>query len=136
MPSSSCRAASATSEGARRLPVYDHGGLRRQQQQTRLRNVARGSYTAIRARERAIEGLRKGRIIKSTNGGEFEIGQQVAVPVGAFDKLAGKIIGVAGKDVEILLEMEILGRSNVTVEDTTLIAAGFSQSANCNPERS
>jgi hypothetical protein len=38
------------------------------------------------------------------------------------------ITGVAGKDVEVLLEMEILGRSNVTVEDTTLIAAGYSQS--------
>jgi transcription antitermination factor NusG len=85
------------------------------------------AIAAIRARERAIEGLRKGRTIKSTNGGEFEIGQQVAVPVGPFDKLAGKIIGVAGKDVEVLLEMEILGRRNVTVEDSTLIAAGYSQ---------
>jgi transcription antitermination factor NusG len=82
---------------------------------------------AIRARERSIEGLRKGRIIKSKNGGEFELGQAVSVPVGPFDKLAGKITGVAGKDVEVLLEMEILGRQRITVLDTTLIAAGCSQ---------
>jgi len=83
------------------------------------------AISAIRTRERAIEGLRKGRIIRSTNGGEFEIGQVVSIPVGPFDKLAGKITGVAGKDVEVLLEMEILGRSNVTVQDTTLMAAGY-----------
>jgi hypothetical protein len=34
---------------------------------------------------------------------------------------------VAGKDIDVLLEMEILGRSDVKIDDTTLIAAGYSQ---------
>jgi transcription antitermination factor NusG len=86
------------------------------------------AIAAIRARETAIEHLRQGRFIKSTNGGVFEIGQPVTVPVGMFGQLAGKITNVAGKNVEVLLEMEILSCKQVTVDDVTLIAGGHSQS--------
>jgi len=86
------------------------------------------AVAAIRVRESAIERLRQGRFIKSTNGGVFEIGQPVRVPVGMFGQLAGKITNVSGKNVEVLLEMEILSCQQVTVDDTTLIAGGYSQS--------
>jgi transcription antitermination factor NusG len=90
--------------------------------------LSEAAIWAIRAREAAIEHLRQGRFIKSTNGGVFEIGQSVTVPVGMFGQLAGKITNVAGKNVEVLLEMEILSCKQVTVDDVTLIAGGFSQS--------
>lgn len=82
---------------------------------------------AIKAREAEIEGLRKGRLLRSANGGVFEIGQQVAVPIKtAFTALAGKITSVEGKNVSVLLEMEFLGRDKVVVEDLTLMGAGSS----------
>ncbi len=84
---------------------------------------------AIKAREAEIEGLRRGRLLKSANGGVFELGQSVEVPIkSAFTTLAGKITSVEGKNVGVLLEMEMMGRKNIVVEDLTLMSAGKSQS--------
>ncbi|WP_424630041.1 hypothetical protein [Bradyrhizobium sp. SYSU BS000235] len=45
----------------------------------------------------------------------------------AFTTLAGKIGTIAGKNVEVLLEMEFMGRNTITVDDRVLIAAEQSQ---------
>ncbi len=70
---------------------------------------------AIRKRETHIEGLRQAKIAGRVSGNRFEVGQSVAVPLGRFDQLAGKITQVLGKNVEVLLEMEFMGRKSVTV---------------------
>jgi len=76
---------------------------------------------AIRKRESAIEAKRQAKIALRVNGRAFEIGQNVAVPMGQFDMLAGKITRVLGKNVDVLLEMELLGRKVVTVAAGNII---------------
>ncbi|MEH2476232.1 transcription antitermination factor NusG [Nitrobacteraceae bacterium AZCC 2161] len=70
---------------------------------------------AIRRRERSIEAIRQGKIATRAKRSIFEIGQNVHIPVGQFDRLAGKISKVLGKNVEVLLEMEFMGRRAFTV---------------------
>jgi transcription antitermination factor NusG len=104
--------------------------MRASDDRRRFALLPEAAISAIRARESAIEFLRQGRFIKSANGGVFEIGQSVTVPVkSAFAELAGKITSVSGKNVGVLLEMEMFGcKREVTVDDTMLIAGGYSQS--------
>lgn len=91
----------------------------------RLATLSDEAIDAIRERESELEGLRLGRIIRTPHGGQFEIGQSVSVPIpSAFTTLAGKIGTITGKNVEVLLEMEFMGRRAITVDDRTLIAAG------------
>jgi transcription antitermination factor NusG len=73
------------------------------------------AMTAIRKREQSIEAIRQGKIAARVSGHKFEVGQDVSVPVGQFDRLAGKISQVLGKNVEVLLEMEFMGRKAITV---------------------
>jgi transcription antitermination factor NusG len=80
------------------------------------------AMAAIRKREQSIEAIRQGKIAERVSGREFEIGQSVSVPVGQFDQLAGKISQVLGKNVEVLLEMEFMGRKSITVSAGKLVA--------------
>jgi transcription antitermination factor NusG len=80
------------------------------------------AVAAIRRREESIEALRQGKIAARVSGSAFEVGQNVSVPIGRFDRLAGKISQVLGKNVEVLLEMEFMGRKAVTVAAGNLIA--------------
>lgn len=90
----------------------------------RFATLSDAAIDAIRERESEIEGVRIGRVIRTPHGGQFEIGQPVSVPIpSAFTILAGKIGTITGKNVEVLLEIEFLGRRSITVDDRTLIAA-------------
>lgn len=80
------------------------------------------AITAIRKREQGIEAIRQGNIAARVNGNGFEIGQSVDVPIGPFDQLAGKITQVLGKNVEVLLEIEFLGRRAITVAAGKIIS--------------
>jgi transcription antitermination factor NusG len=98
----------------------------------RFATLSDDAIAAIKEREDEIEGLRKGRLIKTPHGGIFEIGQPVSVPIpSAFTTLAGKIGTITGKNVEVLLEMEFMGRKTITVDDRTLIAAEQSREQAC-----
>jgi transcription antitermination factor NusG len=77
---------------------------------------------AIRRREQSIEAIRQGKIAARVSGNTFEVGQNVSVPVGQFDQLAGKISQVLGKNVEVLLEMEFMGRKAITVSAGKVVA--------------
>lgn len=83
--------------------------------QRRYAILQQEAIDAIRKREISIEATRQAKIAARVSGKKFEIGQSVAVPMGQFDELAGKISQVQGKNVEVLLEMEFMGRKSVTV---------------------
>lgn len=88
----------------------------------RYATLTEDAVSAIRRREESIESLRQAKIAARVKGVSFEIGQAVAVPVGQFDRLAGKISQVLGKNVEVLLEMEFMGRKAITVSAGHLLA--------------
>lgn len=77
--------------------------------------LSTAAILAIRAQEERLEAKRQANLAKSADGYAFEIGQNVTVPVGPFDRLAGTISQISAHNVEVLLEMEILGRNTVNV---------------------
>jgi transcription antitermination factor NusG len=77
--------------------------------------LSNAAILAIRAQEERLEAKRQANLANTGGGYAFEVGQNVTVAVGPFDRLAGTISQVSAHNVEVLLEMEILGRNTVSV---------------------
>jgi hypothetical protein len=76
-------------------------------------------------REKQIETLRQARLEKAVRAREFQVGQSVEVAVTQFDRLAGKISSVSGSNVEVLLEMEILGQKIIKIPSSRVASVNI-----------